>query len=84
MKKLIYTALIIIASMGYASAQTIISGKRVLTLSKAQITYLRSLNRTSITDALNSGITLRNTDVGDYILNVLTINHQLSIDHLIN
>lgn len=77
MKKLIITLAIIITVLS-ANAITITSGKTKITLTKKQITYLRTLNRISINSVLDAGINVRNHDCGDFIIKVLR-NYKLDV-----
>ena len=77
MKKLIITLAIIITGLS-ANAITITSGKTKVTLTKKQITYLRTLNRISINSVLDAGINVRNHDYGDFIIKVLR-NYKLDV-----
>lgn len=72
MKKIILLGSIALTLLTVKSqANTIVSGNRVLKLSKEEISYVMANGTTSMVEALKTSQTIKNSDVGDNILRLL-------------
>lgn len=72
MKKLILTTAIAISLLATtAHATTITSGKKIVKLTAADVSYIMHKGTPSMISTLTNNVNIRNTDIGDNILTLL-------------